>query len=121
MLTRFQAIFSIVGGLSICGIWTMLLATDSVADLEAKPVLITTHIVSEFLTAAFLLVGGVALLRKKPFALRVFLVGQGLLMYSALNAGAYYADTGGMQAVFISIFALSALLLILTFAKSPGA
>lgn len=119
---KFQAIFSIAVGVAICGIWGMLLATGSVADLAERPLLIITHIVSEFLTAGFLLFGGISFLRKKSFALRVFLVAQGLLMYSALNAGAYYAQSGpGMQAAFFAIFGLSLALVLLAVIKKGRA
>ena len=114
MLVKIKAIFSIVVGAALCGIWTALLVSGSVADLQERPALIITHLISEFLTAGFLIAGGIFILRKKRFALRVFLLAQGLLMYSSLNAGAYYADNGGLQATFLAVFAVSFLLALLT-------
>lgn len=120
MLQKIEALFSIVVGIGICGIWIMLMSAGGIAELETEPVRITLHVLSEFLTALLLIIGGVALLKKKSRAKAFFYVSQGMLIYSVLNAAGYYVqlNNAAMGIMFSVILAISAVLLIMEFAKS---
>ncbi len=120
MLQKIEALFSIVAGIGICGIWIMLMSAGGIAELETEPVRITLHVLSEFLTALLLIIGGVALLKKKSRAKAFFYVSQGMLIYSVLNAAGYYVqlNNAAMGIMFSVILAISAVLLIMEFAKS---
>jgi hypothetical protein len=120
VLQKIEALFSIVVGIGICGIWIMLMSAGGIAELETEPVRITLHVLSEFLTALLLIIGGVALLKKKSRAKAFFYVSQGMLIYSVLNAAGYYVqlNNAAMGIMFSVILAISAVLLIMEFAKS---
>lgn len=119
MLQKIESVFSIVIGIGICGIWVMLIAANGIAELETEPVRIILHVVSEFLTAAFLILGGIALFKKKPWSKAVFFVSQGMLIYSVLNAAGYYIqlNNAAMGAMFSVILVISFILLILAFVE----
>lgn len=96
-------IYGEVVGLAILGIWTMLLVTDQVPELETAPLTIYYHLVAEFLTAIALLVTGTGLLAKRNWAFRGYLAALGMLLYTVINSAGYYADLG--ESSMVGMFA----------------
>jgi hypothetical protein len=73
------------------------------------------HWAAEFLTAIALVVGGLALLMDWPWALPLYLVAMGMLLYSLINSPGYFAQLRQwpMVALFGVMFVLALVSLIL--------
>ncbi len=112
MLKKIQAVYCILIGISVIGMWIMILSTGGVTE---GPIQIVFHLESEFLMAILLLISGYGLLAKKNFGEKVFLISNGMLVYSVLNAAGYYGQRGdiAMTVMFISFSIISSVLLIL--------
>lgn len=70
--------------------WSMLLATNQVAEIHTEPIRIIAHIASELITAILLIVGGFVSLRKIKWGFSVHALSLGMLFYSVMTAGGYY-------------------------------
>ena len=106
-LRKTAAIYSIVVGLAMIGIWMMLLITGQDPELQnslqTEPIAVGLHLAAEFLTAIILLIGGFGLIADRGWAVKVFLLSMGFLMYSVLNASGFYGQRGDLP--FIGMFA----------------
>lgn len=100
------AVFAILVGLGMIGLWVVLLATGQVPELASEPARISLHLAAEFCTAIVLLVSGYLLLVRYPKADRVFLVGLGMLLYTVIQSSGYYIQLG--QPEFVGMFAVLA-------------
>lgn len=108
-MDKAKAIFSIVIGVGLIGIWSMLLATGQAAELNTKPIDMTFHLINECFLALVLIVGGIGLLNQKPWSYKVFMLAMGLLLYSALTANGYYTQLGNAaMTIMFSIITLLA-------------
>lgn len=96
MLKRASCIFSIFIGICMIGMWSMLLATGQVSELKTEPYRIAAHLFSELLTAGLLIIGGIAVLNKKPWGNVLHFVSLGALLYSVFTAGGYYLQLGNV-------------------------
>jgi hypothetical protein len=96
------------------GLWTLLLATGQVPELEAGQRDILFHLVAELLAATALLVAGSAVLRRHALGPTLSAFALGALLYTSVNSSGYYADSGDWAAVgMFGILALCALSLFL--------
>jgi peptidoglycan/LPS O-acetylase OafA/YrhL len=97
------AIFSIVIGLCVSIMWVLLLITGKTTE---GPIALGFHLYSEFAMAGVLLVSGIMMFGSRKDAAITNMGGQGMLVYSVLNAGGYYGQKGetGMMALFIALF-----------------
>ena len=86
------------------GQWGFFLAVGAVPELATEPVRIAFHLAAEFVTAACLVVSGIALLRRKPFAKDLGLFAAGLLAYTAIVSPGYFAQQG--QWALVIMFAV---------------
>ena len=94
------------------GQWGFFLATGQVPELQTEPLRIYFHLAGELAAALGLLVGGVALLKKLRWAVVVYLVAAGMLLYSAIVSPGYFAQQGEWALV-----AMFAVLLVLALAS----
>ncbi|KJS71280.1 MAG: hypothetical protein JL56_15530 [Desulfotomaculum sp. BICA1-6] len=119
MIRKISAIYSFVIGISIVGMWCMILLTEGTPE---GPLEITFHLISEFLMAGLLIASGYILLGLKTYGAKVFMVAHGMLIYSVLNAAGYYGQRGniGMTSMFIFIFIVSSVLIVLGFIKKEN-
>jgi hypothetical protein len=105
-LRKTASIFAIITGLGIIGVWTMLLMTGNDPqlqnELETIPASITMAIISDMLTGAALLAGGIGLLVSREWSVKVFLLSMGFLFYSVINAAGFYGQRGDI--VFVIMF-----------------
>jgi peptidoglycan/LPS O-acetylase OafA/YrhL len=108
---RAAAIYAIVVGLLMFGQWAMFLFTGNVPELQTEPIRIAFHLAGEFVTAGLLVAGGFGLLKMKKWGYHVFLLAQGMLLYTIIVSPGYFAQLG--QWVFVVIFAA---LVVLTLA-----
>ena len=88
-----SAWFTIVVGLLMMGMWSMLVLTGQVPYLDTPQLEIKLHIFTEMLTAAALIVGGVSVLRGWKLG-PLHYVSQGMLIYAIINSSGYYIDLG---------------------------
>lgn len=114
MLRKIIAVYSLVIGISIIGLWVMLMLTGEITEGKFE---ISFHITSEFIMAITLLIAGYGLLKGKIFARSVFLISNGMLIYSVLNAAGYYGESKDfiMMFMFLLILLISILSLLIIY------
>ena len=112
---RAAAMYSIIVGFAMIGIWIMLLVTRQdpqlQTELQTMPFAIGMAITSDFLTAAVLLAGGFGLIMNHEWAVKVFLLSMGFLFYSIVNAAGLYGQRGDFA--FIGMFAVIFILAVI--------
>lgn len=115
-LNKVKAIYSILMGLSIISLWSMLFITQQIPELETELFDISFHIFSELLLAITLIIGGINLLRDTKKSEMVFFLSMGLLVYSVINAAGYYGQQAnwGMFGMFGTFAIISTILVILS-------
>lgn len=106
---RLASIYSIFVGISMIGLWVMLLTTDQVPELALEPYRIMAHILAEVVTAVLLLVSGYGLLTKQIWGLKIFLFAQGALFYTLIASPGYYVQLG-----FAPMVVMFSVLLVIT-------
>ena len=103
---KITAIYSLIVGLGMTAVWVMLLISGKDAQLQNElqtiPFSISLAIASDLITAAALLVAGVAVLRRAGWAYKPFLLGMGALFYSVINAIGLYGQRGDVA--FLAMF-----------------
>lgn len=100
-LRKSKAIYAILVGISIIGLWLMLFSTGQIPELETKLFDISLHIISELILAITLILSGIALLRQSRWSEKLFLLSMGLLIYSVINAAGYYGQDGNWAMVLM--------------------
>lgn len=106
---RFVAWYAMVVGVLMIGQWTFFLAVGQVPELQTEPWRIAFHLLGEGVTAISLIVSGVALLRRTPWAREAAFAALGMLTYTVLVSPGYFAQSGEWPLV-----AMFGVLLILT-------
>ena len=120
---RAAAIYSIIVGLAMIGVWIMLLVTGQDPELQTElqtiPIAIGMAITSDFLTAAMLLAGGFGLIINRGWAVKVFLLAMGFLFYSVMNAAGLYGQRGDLAftGMFTVIFVLAVIFTVSSFRR----
>lgn len=110
----FPALFAIIVGIGMIGLWIMLLLTKQVAELETEPLRIRFHIAAEFATAIALVVAGVGLLTGQSWSQWLYLVAAGMLLYTVIVSPGYYAEKGEWP--FVGMFAVIFILALVSLA-----
>jgi hypothetical protein len=103
-LRKTIAIYSIIVGIGMLGIWIVQLATGQAPELQTAPIEIAMAITADWLTAIMLLVAGVGLLSKRTWAYKLYLFALGMLVYSVLISSGYFAQLG--DTIFVVLFAV---------------
>lgn len=98
------AIYSIIVGIAMLGIWIVQLLTGQAPELQTAPVEIALAITADWLTAIMLLVTGAGLLSRRNWAYRLYLFALGMLVYSVLISSGYFGQLG--NPVFVALFAV---------------
>lgn len=93
-MRRARAILAILVGLGIAATWTGWWLAGTIPEMDIRPVRTVFHIVAELSAAAFLVVGGVALLAGRRWAVPVHLASLGLAIYASLEGSGYFAAAG---------------------------
>ena len=76
------AIYSILIGVSIIGMWTILYITGSIPEFDTEPMRIGMHLVAEIATGIILILGAYGLLNNKRWGYNVDLISMGMLIYT---------------------------------------
>lgn len=119
---RLAAMFSMFTGLSMLGMWALLLSTGRVPELEAIPFETAFSVLADSATALMLVVGGYGLYTGRGWGSQAFLVSQGALFYSLMIAIGYYGQRGESiyLGMFAAIFALMAAFLALSLRRGES-
>ena len=117
-LELITSVYSIFIGISIMGLWIMLILTKQVPELKTDPVEIYFHTSAEFMMGILSLISGALILLEIDFGLYLFLISSGLCIYSVTNSAGYYAQRkkwlfiGLFAFIFAASFILSTLLIL---------
>lgn len=112
--------YSILLGISIIGLWVMLLTTGNVPELRTEPINIYFHLTSEFLMAVLLLISGIGILKKLTWGNPMFILSNGLVIYSVINSAGYFgnSDEWAMVIMFMIILVLSIIFTLMIFKEN---
>jgi hypothetical protein len=91
---QYTAIFSIFVGILMIGQWIFSLASRKVPETATETRAIGFHLAAEFLTAAVLMVAGIALLAQSLLGYPLALLALGMLVYTSINSAGYFAQRG---------------------------
>jgi len=101
-IRRISALYAMLVGATMIGMWGAVLLSGNVPDLETNPLEIRYHLAAEFLTALALVASGIGLWRGRRWAARGLTVALGMLLYTVINSAGYYADLG--EATMVGFF-----------------
>ncbi len=88
------AAYAVGLGLLMGGMWSVLLGTGQVPELQTASIEIGLHLAAEGLTAVALLVAGFGLLRARRWATSMFALALGMVLYTVVNSAGYYGQLG---------------------------
>ncbi|MCW4012550.1 MAG: hypothetical protein NWF07_06095 [Candidatus Bathyarchaeota archaeon] len=115
-----SAVFTILVGLLMMGMWSMLVLTNQVPYLDTPQVEIKLHILTEMLTALMLILGGLSVLRGWERIMNLHYVSQGMLIYAIINSSGYYIDLGEtVMAVMFGVLLVGTIVSLIVFKDSP--
>ena len=105
-MKNYIAIYSILLGLAVIGMWAMILATQELPEGKLE---LAFHLYAEFAMAVICLVSGVMMLKGMKFARMTNMGGLGMVTYSTINAAGYYGqkDDKPMMTLFIVLAILT--------------
>ncbi len=112
-IKQIAAIFSIFVGISMIGMWSMFLISDSIPELEDEPYRISMHILAEIATGVLLIISGSLLIRKNQLTRLLFPFSMGMLIYTLIQSPGYYIQRGELPfpVMFAIILVFSILIL----------
>ncbi|WP_424357643.1 hypothetical protein [Methanocella sp. MCL-LM] len=116
---KIAAIYSILLGIAMLGMWTVFLATGQVPEIQIKFYEIALHIAGEVATALALIVGGYGLLTAKKWGFQAYMFSMGMLLYTLIVSPGYYIQRGEvvMTGMFAVFFVLALVFIVLSFAR----
>jgi hypothetical protein len=56
MIRKIASIYSIIIGIAMICMWLVFIATNQVPEIKSTPIIVTYHLIAEFLTAILLLI-----------------------------------------------------------------
>ncbi|MFX1320545.1 MAG: hypothetical protein ACFFAQ_02765 [Promethearchaeota archaeon] len=104
VLLIISGIYAIIIGIGIIGLWTMLLLTKQVPELNTEPVSIAFHITAEIIMGILSLLSGILLLIDLSWAPYFFILAMGLVIYAVINSAGYYGQK--KQWTFVIMFGI---------------
>lgn len=110
-IRKIAAIYSIIIGIAMIGMWISLIVTNQVPEICTEPIRITYHLIGEFLTAILLLIGGFGLFTNRGWGFHVFLISMGMLLYTVIVSAGYYGQNGDM--IMVGMFTIFQILTVL--------
>ncbi|WP_105616291.1 hypothetical protein [Vallitalea okinawensis] len=116
-MKKLVGVYSVLLGISIMGLWTMLLTTGNVPELDTEPICLYFHLTAEILMGILLVLSGIGLIKKSRWGKSLFVLSTGMVIYSVINAAGYYANNSEwtMVIMFMVILVLSILFTLVQF------
>lgn len=113
--SKFAAVFALVVGIGMIGLWTMLIITGQVEEFETIPYEIALHLAGEFLTAIILIIASLLILIKESKGNVLLNIAFGSLLYTVMVSSGYYLQRNELPMVimFAVIFILTIVSLFL--------
>ncbi len=112
---RFAGIYGITVGILIFIQWMFFLLTAHIPELDTAPFEIVFHLAAEFMTSVIIIAGGISVLRRKPWAARLYYLASGMLIYAVVNSAGYFVQLG--QWPFVIMFGILFFLTVLSVGK----
>lgn len=112
---RFAGIYGITAGILIFVQWLFYLATAHVPALDSAPLEVVFHLAAEFMTSMVMIAGGIAVLRRRPWAARLYYLASGMLIYAVIDSAGYFVQLG--QWPLVVVFALVFVLAVISVGK----
>lgn len=108
-VSNLVAIYSILVGFAMIGMWGFLLSTDQVPELGEGSRGIYFTLTAEFLTAVLLIISGAGLWLGSQWARTLSPISLGMLLYTVIASAGYDADRNNlpMVAMFIVLTVLT--------------
>ncbi len=91
---KFSSIYALLVGVGMIAQWTASYAGKQIPELKTEPIRIAFHIAAEILTALMLIVSGIALWMSASWARNLYLIGLGMLFYTAIVSPGCFAQQG---------------------------
>ena len=91
---RFAGIYAVTVGILIFVQWLFFLFTAHLPELDTAPFEIMFHLAAEFMTSMIIIAGGISVLRRKPWAARLYYLASGMLIYAVVNSAGYFVQLG---------------------------
>lgn len=119
-LGKLAAIYSIIVGIAMLGMWTVFVTTGQVPELSTEPIRVSMHIIGEIATALILLIGGYGLWADKKWGLQAYMLSMGMLLYTLIVSPGYYAQSGNvvMVGMFAVFFVIALVLVAVSFLRT---
>ena len=92
VLELIASVYTILIGITMLGMWFLLIFKREVPELKTKPTQIFFHLSAEFLTAVALIIGGIGFIMNQPWGLAIFFIAIGMAIYSTINAAGFYGQ-----------------------------
>ena len=106
--TKAAAIFAIIVGISMLGMWVVFYLTNNISELETKPIELTFHLIAEFITAFLLIIAGVGVLNSTAWGYNLYLIATGMVLYTMIMSPGYFLQAGDIS--FLIMFSVLILL-----------
>ena len=103
-MRKVTAMFCVIIGTAMIGLWGMLLGTGNVPELETEPFAIAFHLLAEIATAVILLVSGYGIFAGRKWSSKLFPLSMGALFYTVINSAGFYAQSGDFAMVIMFAF-----------------
>lgn len=113
---KMASIYSFFMGISMIAMWSIFYVTNSIPEIQTKPIELGMHIAAEFLTAILLIAGAIGLFSNKNWGLKVYLLSMGMLLYTLIMSPGYFFQQGQIPFVvmFIVFIVLAVAFIILS-------
>lgn len=102
-MRRYAIIYALLVGTGMLGMWSMLLVTGQVPEVETEPIRLAFHLAAEAMTAVALIVAASGVARRARWGRSVYLLATGMLAYTLVVSPGYYAQAGDVA--FVVMFA----------------
>lgn len=100
---RFAAGYALILGIGMIAQWALSYRAGQIPELNTEPIRIGFHLAGEMLTAVALIAAALGLLTGQAWAVPLYLVAFGMVLYTAVVSPGYFAQQG--QWVWVGIFA----------------
>lgn len=107
------AIYSILIGVCMIGMWVMFYFTDGIPEIDTKPIELSMHILAELVTAVLLIIGGFSIFINKQRGIHIYLLSMGMLLYTLIMSPGYFLQKGEYGlAIMFAVFIVLAIIFI---------
>jgi hypothetical protein len=106
------ALYSLVLGIAILGVWSVILIHGEIPEGRTA---FSFHLFSEILMALACMTAGILILKRHRFGRGVAIAAHAMVLYSVLNASGYYAQRGErmLPVIFVILFLISTISIII--------